>query len=152
MVLHGGLCLCFRASSPDTKSEKSSATQLTNLSSATMATSMAYRGRKKANKNAPEAFLSIQLEKVGISLRKADKLVLVSPASLQEAVSSIILRAALDFGAKTTFRLIVASDAVSRLDAERVHQEEDGSGQCAAQRRQNGRGQEVTWLAMYIYS
>ena len=135
-----------RASSPDTKSEKSSATQLTNLSSATMATSMAYRGRKKANKNAPEAFLSIQLEKVRTSLSTAVK----SSSFLSSTVKKpVYLRATLDFDAKTTFRLIVASDAVSRLDAERVHQEEDRSGQRAAQRRQNGRGQEVTLLAMY---
>lgn len=54
-----------RPQSPvDTKSEKSSATAMTGMSSGTGATTLGSRRTASTNPNAPEAFVSLQLEKV----------------------------------------------------------------------------------------
>ena len=55
-----------RSSSPDSKSEKSSVTQMTSMSAGALGGPGGGRmGRsRRRNKHAPEAFVSVQLEKV----------------------------------------------------------------------------------------
>lgn len=61
------MCFSGRASPTETKSEKSSMTQFTSISSGTGGTGLASKHQSDTGKHrrSPEAFISMQLEKVG---------------------------------------------------------------------------------------